>query len=73
MANQLSHSFPTTTTLMQKKTCVVKNNKNKKQSVETLFSTEGKSAHLFIGSMSTQGNDTQCQRCSMEVAHTCEE
>ena len=29
------------------------------------ISTEEKSTHLIVGSMSTQGNDAQCQSCGV--------
>ena len=68
MANQRSHAFPTATTCREKKTNRSMNNNNNNKTFETMFSTEWKSAHLFIGSMSAQENDTQCQRCGAEFA-----
>ena len=36
-------------------------------------SAEGKSSHLFIGNVSTQGKDTQLQSCGAEVTVACAE
>ena len=41
--------------------------------VEKLITTQGKSPHLLIGSVSAQGNDTQCQSYDAEDAGACEE
>ena len=78
MANQRSHAFSTATTCRAKKkyrgkkTCRAKNNKNSNQRIEILFSTDRKSAQPFAGSMSAQGNDTQCQLFCAKVSWECD-
>ena len=38
-------------------------NKTKSKGLCCYFSAKGKSAHLFVGGVSTQGNNTQRQHC----------
>ena len=72
MVNQRSHAFPTTTTHIEKKHAE-KRTLTITKGLQHWISTEGKSAHLFIGSMSAQGKDTKCQRCGAVVAVSCRE